>query len=100
MRDPKLTEAEVIEALKNLPRWAREGDMLVRTARLPNFPAAIEAVRKVADAAEAADHHPDIDIRYRDLTFRLTTHDSGGLTRRDIEVARAIDAAVGDEPSR
>lgn len=94
MRDPKLSEAEVIEALQTLPGWAREGEMIVRSATLPSFWGAIEAVRKVADAAEKADHHPDIDIRYRRLTFRLTTHDSGGLTARDIAVARAIDAVL------
>lgn len=94
MRDPKLSESEVVEALKSLPDWAREGDTIVRKAKLPSFLGAIEAVRKVASEAERADHHPDIDIRYRDLTFRLTTHDSGGLTARDIGVARAIDAIV------
>lgn len=101
MRDAKLSESEIAAALATLRGWSRKGDVLTRTLRFASFMQAIEAVRRIAEAAEAADHHPDIDIRYRELTFGLTTHDSGGLTRRDVDVARAIDAVsaqLGAEP--
>lgn len=96
MAAPRLTEAELNEALRARPAWTREGDILRRRATLPGFPAAVEAVRRIADEAERMAHHPDIDIRYRTLAFALTTHDSGGLTRLDLALAAAIDAVLAD----
>jgi 4a-hydroxytetrahydrobiopterin dehydratase len=61
---------------------------------LASFPQAIEVVNRVADLAEAADHHPDIDIRWRTLTFRLSTHSAGGLTEKDFDLASQIDAVL------
>ncbi|MCJ7436962.1 MAG: 4a-hydroxytetrahydrobiopterin dehydratase [Acidimicrobiia bacterium] len=90
----KLTDDEVREALAGLPAWTREGDEIVRTFELPTFPAVIAFVGRIAALAEAADHHPDLDIRYRRLRVALTTHDSGGLTTRDIDLAGRIDAAL------
>lgn len=90
----KLTDDEVQEALAALPEWIREGDEIVRTFELPTFPAVIAFVSRIAVLAETADHHPDLDIRYRRLRVALTTHDSGGLTTRDIDLAGRIDAAV------
>ncbi len=92
MRDPKLTEAEIDGRLTNLPEWSRDGDVLRRTFVFTSFPEAIAFVVKVAFAAEKADHHPDIDVRWRRVTLALTTHDSGGLTTRDFTLAREADA--------
>ncbi len=64
----------------------------MRTYELATFPAAIAFVGRVAELAEAADHHPDLDIRYRKVRVALTTHDSGGLTAKDMELAGQIDA--------
>ncbi|PXX68800.1 pterin-4-alpha-carbinolamine dehydratase [Nocardia tenerifensis] len=91
MSAPLLTETELAESLTDLPDWTRDGDVLRRTVQAPNFLAGIELVRQVADAAEAANHHPDIDIRWRNVSFGLSTHDSGGLTALDTELAHTID---------
>ena len=90
-----LDDDAVTQALRELPGWERDGDALVRTAALPTFPAAISVVDEVAVLAENADHHPDIDIRWRKVTLALTTHDAGGLTFRDTELAAQCDAAFG-----
>ena len=62
----------------------------MRTAKLPSFPMAITVVDRVAAIAEERDHHPDIDIRWRNLTFRCATHSAGGLTEFDVALAAAI----------
>ncbi len=89
-----LDDNKVNEALSGLTDWQRDGNSIVRKAKLPSFPAAIEAVRAVADLAEERDHHPDIDIRYWNLTFRLSTHSEGGITGKDIELAGEIDRVL------
>lgn len=89
-----LSDDAVSSALADLPGWERDGDSLVRTAQLPGFLDAIAVVDAVAREAEAADHHPDIDIRYSTLTFRLSTHSEGGLTAKDPDLARKISAAI------
>jgi 4a-hydroxytetrahydrobiopterin dehydratase len=89
-----LSETEVAEALAGLPNWRREDKTIVRTAELPSFPAAIEVVDRAAELAEEADHHPDIDIRWRTLTFRLSTHYLGGLTERDFAMAAQLDEVL------
>ena len=89
-----LDDAAITDALNGLPGWAREGDVLVLTAKLPSFPAAVGVVDRVAEHAEAADHHPDIDIRWRTLTFRCSTHSAGGITDLDTALAAAISAEV------
>ncbi|MGA9873749.1 MAG: 4a-hydroxytetrahydrobiopterin dehydratase, partial [Rhodococcus sp. (in: high G+C Gram-positive bacteria)] len=82
------------DALADLPEWSLAGSTITRTVELPTFPAAIEFVSRVAEAAEAANHHPDVDIRWRKLTFTLSTHSAGGLTRKDADLARQIDALL------
>jgi 4a-hydroxytetrahydrobiopterin dehydratase len=89
-----LTDAEITAALADLDGWSRDGDAIVRTAELPSFPVAIAVVERVAEDAEERDHHPDIDIRWRTLTFRLSTHSAGGLTAKDTELAAQIDARI------
>lgn len=86
-----LDDERVAAALNDLTGWQRDGDAIVRTAKLPSFPAAIEAVRAVAEIAEARNHHPDIDIRWRSVTFRCSTHSAGGITELDIDLATQID---------
>jgi 4a-hydroxytetrahydrobiopterin dehydratase len=89
-----LGDAAISSALENLPGWEREGDALVRSAKLPSFPAAIGVVDRVAEIAEDRDHHPDIDIRWRTLTFRCSTHSAGGVTDLDVALASAISEQV------
>ncbi|BCJ66588.1 4a-hydroxytetrahydrobiopterin dehydratase [Polymorphospora rubra] len=75
--------------------WTGDSTAIIRTAELPGFPEAIAVVDRVAVVAEELDHHPDIDIRWRTLTFRCATHSEGGVTERDIELARRIDEIIG-----
>ncbi len=89
-----LDDAAVSAALGGLPGWTRDGDSIVLIATLPSFPAAITAVDRVAEIAEDRDHHPDIDIRWRTLTFRCSTHSEGGITDLDIALAAAISEQV------
>ena len=89
-----LTDRDIEDA--QLTHWTVAEKSLTRTVELTSFPAAIEVVNRVADAAEAADHHPDIDIRWRTLTFTLSTHSAGGLTQKDVDLARRIDALVAN----
>ncbi|MFI2285654.1 4a-hydroxytetrahydrobiopterin dehydratase [Nocardia beijingensis] len=85
-----LSDTEIAEALTELPEWSRSGDALTRTVEAATFPAGIELVRRVADVAEEANHHPDIDIRWRKVTFTLSTHSAGGLTALDVALAHEI----------
>ena len=88
----KLGDAEVQGWLKAHPGWALEGGMIRCTFAFKDFRAAMAFVNKLADAANAADHHPDIDIRYSKVTLALVTHDAGGLTSRDTKLAEEADA--------
>ena len=72
--------------------WERVGDRLVKSVRKSGFPDAIAYVNQVAELAEAMDHHPDMAISYDTVTFELWTHVAGGITERDLELARRIDA--------
>jgi 4a-hydroxytetrahydrobiopterin dehydratase len=92
---PALLDDDAIDAaLRDLPGWSREGDALVHTAELPTFPVAIGVVARVGEIAEARNHHPDIDIRWRTLTFRCSTHSEGGITQHDVDMATAISEQV------
>jgi 4a-hydroxytetrahydrobiopterin dehydratase len=86
-----LTEAEIDAALQAIPAWRREGVWLIRTVECPTFRASISLVGSVADAAEEANHHPDIEINWRRVTFRLTTKASKALTAKDVAMAATID---------
>lgn len=86
-----LSADEVSTALGDLTGWSGGTDAIRRTVEAPSFPAAIRLVVEVAEAAEDADHHPDIDIRWRKVTFVLSTHSAGGVTDKDIALARRID---------
>ena len=92
--DP-LTDDELAAALRALPGWSREGDLIRRTFKVRGFTQAAELVRAVAEAADAADHHPDVHITgYRNVTFELTTHAAHAITRRDADLATEIDRLV------
>lgn len=94
MADP-LGEPELAMLAERLPQWQVEGDRLVRDVEAPTFPAAIEWVVMIAQAAEAMDHHPDIDIRWRRLHLELSTHSAGGrITDLDVALATRIDGIV------
>jgi 4a-hydroxytetrahydrobiopterin dehydratase len=93
-RPSALTSDQVTTELAALPGWTGDTNALHRTVECASFPAAIAVVDSVALAAEAADHHPDIDIRWRTLHFTLSTHDAGGVTELDFALAREIDAAA------
>ncbi len=93
-RPPRFDTAAVAAALAGLPGWSGDAHALQRSVGAPTFLAGIALVEQVAEAAEAMDHHPDIDIRWRTLRFALSTHDAGGVTALDVELARRIDALV------
>jgi 4a-hydroxytetrahydrobiopterin dehydratase len=87
---PLLSDAEITAALGSLPGWSRSGDEIEKTYELASFPDAIAFVVRIGFLAEAADHHPDLDVRWRKVRVALTTHDSGGLTDKDADLARQI----------
>lgn len=89
-----LSDDEVDAALGDLGGWERVDGALRRAVKFPAFLDGIEAVRRIAERAEAKDHHPDIDIRWRTVTFVLVTHSEGGITQKDLQMAREIDAIV------
>ena len=87
----KLDDRQRDEALERLDEWRAEGDAITRTYHFRDFARAIDFVNAVAEMAEDASHHPDIDIRYNKVTISLTTHSAGGLTTADIDLASVID---------
>lgn len=84
----KLNATQVKSALAAVPGWKRNGAVIARTFQFKDFPAAMRFVGAVAVLAEEAWHHPDIDIRWNKVTLALTTHDEGGLTKKDFVLAR------------
>ena len=89
-----LTAAELEKALQDVPGWTGDTDEITRMVKAPEFLTGIRLVDAVADAAEKADHHPDIDIRWRTITFRLATHSEGGVTQKDVDLANQINRLV------
>jgi 4a-hydroxytetrahydrobiopterin dehydratase len=86
-----LTPERVQESLRSLPQWKLEGEEIVRKFKFPDFRAAMVFVNQVAEKAETAGHHPDIDIRYNQVKLALVSHDQGGLTEQDMNMAQTID---------
>jgi 4a-hydroxytetrahydrobiopterin dehydratase len=91
----RLRPDDVASRLEGLVGWrtASGGQAIARTYELPGFRAALAFVAFAGELAEAKNHHPDIDIRYNKVTLTLSTHDAGGVTARDFELARLIDSA-------
>ncbi len=87
----RLTPQEIKAGLAAAPDWTRKRGAIMRTFQFKDFPAAIRFVDKIARLAEKAWHHPDIDIRWNKVTLTLTTHDEGGLTAKDFDLARQFD---------
>ena len=85
-----LTDEEIGRQLGDLPGWTREGDEIRASYEAPDFPTGIRLVDEVAVEAEDMQHHPDIDIRWRTVTFALSTHSEGGLTQLDVELAHRV----------
>lgn len=86
-----LSDADINAAVAALDGWKHRDKALRRSITFPSFLGGVEAVRSVAEAAERADHHPDIDIRWRTVTFTLSTHSEGGITEKDVALAKEID---------
>lgn len=84
----------VRDALAQLDDWQGDPEAIVRTVELGSFTEAVAVVDEVAEVAEELDHHPDMDIRFRTLRFRCVTHSAGGVTARDVRLARRIDDIV------
>lgn len=89
-----LSDEQVDAALPDLDGWERKDGALRRSITFPAFLDGIDAVRRVGERAEQKDHHPDIDIRWRTVTFALVTHSEGGITEKDVEMAREIDGIL------
>ena len=89
-----MSESEVNKELDRLPGWERQGNSIARVFARRTFQGAISFVNTVCEIATRADHHPDIDIRYNRVTLSLITHDSDGITRRDLDLAERIDAVT------
>lgn len=90
----KLDTPQIEERLKQIPEWSETNGAIQRTYLFKDFAGAIRFVNKVADLAEGADHHPDILIRYNKVTLTLSTHDAGGITDKDFDLATKADRAV------
>lgn len=91
MKEP-LSDIEIQRRLGSLPGWSRKGDVLTKTFQFRDFTGSMELVNNIARVAERANHHPDIDIRFNKVTCNLTTHDAGGITKKDLDLATEIEA--------
>jgi 4a-hydroxytetrahydrobiopterin dehydratase len=89
---PKLSDAQIQDFLKHQPSWNLKSGKLVREWTFKDFVEAMAFVNRVAGLAEAEGHHPDIDIRYNQVSLALVSHDAGGITDRDANMAQHIDA--------
>lgn len=89
----RLSDISIQRELGNLTGWSRRGEVITKTFQFPDFLTGIDFVAEVAKAADAADHHPDIDIRFTKIICSLSTHSAGGITQNDLDMAKKIDAA-------
>ncbi|MFB6262531.1 MAG: 4a-hydroxytetrahydrobiopterin dehydratase [Bradymonadaceae bacterium] len=94
MSAEKLSDDEIESRLAELDGWTREGDTIERSLTFDGFTEAIDFINRIAEHADQADHHPEIFNVYNEVELTLTTHDAGGLTERDFDLAEAIDAEV------
>lgn len=91
-----ITSNDLDHFLRSFPQWTIEGDHLERTVTAPDFLTGIAWVSAIANKAEILHHHPDVDIRWRTITFRLITHETGAITERDLTLAMQIEQIVSD----
>jgi 4a-hydroxytetrahydrobiopterin dehydratase len=87
----RLPDDEITTGLESLPGWDRSGDEIAKEFRLGNFRDAVAFVVRLSYEAEAANHHPDLDIRWNKVLVRLSTHSEGGITDKDLELARTVE---------
>ena len=87
-----LTEAEIGTRLRGVPGWSREGNAITRTWNFRGFPEALRFINRIGELAESMNHHPDIHNSWATVELRLTTHDKGGLTNLDFELAEKLNA--------
>ncbi len=87
----QLSDIAIQRELGKLTGWSRRGNAITRTFQFRTFPEGINFVKAVADIAQAANHHPDIDIRFTKVICTLSTHDAGGITQNDLDLAAQID---------
>jgi len=90
-RPQKLSESEINNAITHLTGWTRNGEVIEKTFEFTDFHATMAFVNKVADVANAADHHPEMLVGYSKCKVAFTTHDAKGLTQLDVECARQTD---------
>ena len=90
----RLSDDEIRSGLAKLASWGRRGDEIEKVYELPSFPDAIAFVTRVGFLAEKANHHPDLDIRWRNVRVGLSTHDEGGITDRDLGLAGEIESVA------
>ncbi len=89
----RLSDIAIQRELGNLQGWSRRGEVITKTFQFREFLTGIDFVVAIAKAAEAADHHPDIDIRHTKIICSLSTHSAGGITQMDLDMAKQIDRA-------
>lgn len=89
---PLLSDIELQRELTALGAWTRKGNEITRSFTFDGFPAALQFAQTLVPIAEAMNHHPDLDIRYNRVIVHLSTHDQGGVTEKDLELARRIEA--------
>ena len=94
-RRDRLDDLTIQRELARLPGWSRRGDALVKAFAFPSYLAGVDFVVRVAHAAEAANHHPDLDVRYGRVVCTLSTHSAGGITQKDLDLAGQVEALAG-----
>ena len=92
----KLSDEAIAEKLSGLDGWERTGDAIAKTYAFDTFLGGIDFINRIAEIAEEADHHPDIAVHYRRVTFTLWTHSAGGLTDQDFDLAKKIEETFQD----
>ncbi len=90
-KQPLLSDIEIQRQLSALRGWTRRADTITRTFTFAGFPESAAFVQRLVAPAEAMNHHPDVDVRYNKVIVTLSTHDSGGITANDLELAGKID---------
>lgn len=91
----KLSPSDIDARLAKLPGWSRDGDALTRQFTFKGFPDAVAFITRLAFDAEAADHHPDLQVSYKRVTVSWSTHDAGGVTEKDFAGVRQADEIAG-----
>jgi 4a-hydroxytetrahydrobiopterin dehydratase len=93
-KETPFTEAEVTDQLARLPGWRHEGGAIRRTYKTDGWPTTLMLVNAIGYYAEAADHHPDLEVHWGSVSVALSTHSAGGITAKDVELAKLIEEAA------